>query len=143
MELEEEIRGKKIMVAIDESEESCSALLWAVDNLRDTFNSHRLLIFAAEPPPNYINIFAASLSSARLYSTVNNTADFVNSRQEIEKKVAIGILEKAKTICTSRGILAETILEEGDAKEAICEAVEKHHITILVLAEQRIGRVQA
>lgn len=68
-----EAERKKVMVAIDENEESYHALLWVLDNLQETLHSHQLLIFAAEPSPNYINVFAASLSSARLYATVNNS----------------------------------------------------------------------
>ncbi|KAL8153517.1 hypothetical protein V2J09_011277, partial [Rumex salicifolius] len=35
-------------------------------------------------------------------------------------------------------VMAETILEEGDAKVAICDAVSKYNISILVLAEQHM-----
>ncbi|KAL8137613.1 hypothetical protein V2J09_003614 [Rumex salicifolius] len=133
---------KKVMVAIDESEESYYALLWALDNLHEILASRQLVIFASEPLPNYTNVFSASLSSARLYTTANPTLDFGKSVQEIEKKVAIGLLEKAKSLCTSRGVMAETILEEGDAKVAICDAVRKYNISMLVLAEQHIGIIK-
>ncbi|KAL9267150.1 Universal stress protein A-like protein [Drosera capensis] len=134
-------KKKKVMVFIDETQESYYALLWVLENLQESLISSPLLIFIAEPPPNYINSFAASFSSARLYCNALSKADLVNSAQEQERKVALGLLAKAKSICTSRGVNAVTISEVGDAKDAICAAVEKHNITLLALAEQTIGRV--
>ncbi|GMH01906.1 hypothetical protein Nepgr_003745 [Nepenthes gracilis] len=132
---------KKVMVAIDETEGSYYALIWALDNLHQSLITCPLLIFMTEPPPNY-NILASTLSSARLYSNVSPTQEFVNNVQEKEKKVALGLLEKAKSICTSQGIRAETLSEVGDPKVAICNAVEEHNINLLVLAEQNIGRIK-
>ncbi|GAB2280051.1 hypothetical protein Dimus_014689 [Dionaea muscipula] len=133
---------KKVMLAIDETQESYHALLWILDNFPESLVSNPLLIFTAEPPPTYTDTFAASFSNARLYCTVSPNAGLVNTVQEQEKKVALGLLDKAKSICSSRGVNAVTISEVGDPKEAICNAVEKHGINLLVLAEQTLGRVK-
>ena len=37
---------------------------------------------------------------------------------------------------------AETISEVGDAKQAICDAVQKLNITLLVLGDRGIGRIR-
>ncbi|GMH27498.1 hypothetical protein Nepgr_029341 [Nepenthes gracilis] len=132
---------KKVMVAIDETEDSYYALMWVLDNLHESLLTCPLLIFMTEPPPNY-SVLASTLSSARLYSNVSPIQDFVNNIQEKEKKVVLGLLEKAKSICTSRGMRAETVSEVGDRKVAICNAVDKHNISLLVLAGQSIGRIK-
>lgn len=61
---------KKVMVAIDESEYSYYALMWALDNLGESLTKCHVIIFMAQPPPQYVNTFAASLGNARLYCPV-------------------------------------------------------------------------
>ncbi|GAB4840309.1 hypothetical protein Ancab_021075 [Ancistrocladus abbreviatus] len=144
-EEEEETEKKVVMVVVEESDASYYAFMWALDNLSKSLMAHQysLLIFISLPPPLYTaTSIAASLGYARLYFPVCAPPDFVNSVQEQEKKVALGLLEKAKSICTSRGINAETIFQVGDPKDAICNAVEKHNINLLVLADQNIGKIR-
>ncbi|KAG5548273.1 hypothetical protein RHGRI_013843 [Rhododendron griersonianum] len=78
------------------------------------------------------NVFAASLGSARVYC-VSAASEYVNCVQEQNKVVSMGILEKAKGICTTHGVNAETIAQLGDPKQAICDAVIKHNIDLVVL----------
>ncbi|KAI8539103.1 hypothetical protein RHMOL_Rhmol09G0154900 [Rhododendron molle] len=65
--------GKKVMVAIDESESSYHALMWVLKNLRDSIaaSGSPLLIFMAHPFSVTSNVFAASLGSARVYCPVS------------------------------------------------------------------------
>lgn len=46
----------KVMVVIDESECSYRALMWVLDNLKESIKNLPLVIFAAQPPPkcNYV-----------------------------------------------------------------------------------------
>ncbi|KAK4753815.1 hypothetical protein SAY87_001919 [Trapa incisa] len=134
-------RERKVMVSIDESDSSHYALMWVLDNLKESISSTPLVIFTAQPPAKSTYSFAASLSSARMY-TVSSAPDFVDSVKENQKKFAIALLAKAKEICASRGVLAETVTEEGDPKSAICDAVEKHSITLLVMGERGLGKIK-
>ncbi|PKI33237.1 hypothetical protein CRG98_046373 [Punica granatum] len=129
------------MVAIDESEYSHYALMWALDNLKESLSKAPLVIFMAQPPTQGTYSFAASLSSARMY-TVSSTPDFVDSVKENQRKFASALLAKAKEICASRGILAETFTEEGDPRSAICDAVKKLNVTLLVMGERGLGRIK-
>ncbi|KAK6921731.1 UspA [Dillenia turbinata] len=133
---------KKVMVAIDESEDSYYALLWVLDNLGDSASKTPLIIFNAQPPPNYHSVFAAALGAARMYTPVSATPEFINSMQEQERKVSMGLLEKAKTICASRGIKAETRTEIGDPKVAILNAVNKYNVNLLVLGNHGISKLK-
>lgn len=62
---------KKVMVAIDESEGSHFALVWVLENLKETITNSQLVIFMAQPPTKSNYTFAASLGSARLYCPVS------------------------------------------------------------------------
>ncbi|XAR72339.1 hypothetical protein NMG60_11018946 [Bertholletia excelsa] len=136
--------GKKLMVAIDENGSSYEALMWVLENLRDSINSsgNPLVIFMAQASPSYNNVFAASLGSARMYCPVSSTTDYVNSVNERNSAVSLGILEKAKSICTSHGVNAETILEIGDPKQAICNAVQKYNVSLLIIGDHEIGKIK-
>lgn len=66
-------KDKKVMVAIDESENSHYALMWILDNLRESISGPeaQVLIFMAQPPPQHVVTFAAALGSARMYCPVS------------------------------------------------------------------------
>ncbi|KAA8532697.1 hypothetical protein F0562_032730 [Nyssa sinensis] len=132
MEVEGRIGSKKkVMVAIDESECSHYAFEWALQNLRDSIANSELLIFTAQPISEYSYLYASSFGVT--------SPDLVRSFQENQKKAALVLLEKAKNICSNYGIVAETITEVADPKEAICEAVEKLDIQLLVLGSHGRG----
>ncbi|GER44398.1 adenine nucleotide alpha hydrolases-likesuperfamily protein [Striga asiatica] len=116
---------KKVMVAIDESECSHYALEWALNNLRESLQNSKLLIFTAQPLADYGYLYASSYGAA--------PAELVTSVQEIHKRVAEALLAKAKEICSQVGIAADTFTQVGEPKEVICEAVKKHNIQLLVL----------
>ncbi|XP_010264150.1 PREDICTED: universal stress protein A-like protein [Nelumbo nucifera] len=126
--------GKKVMIAIDENECSLYALRWALDNLQDRLTTSSLVIFTAQPMADYGYIYAASLGSAHPQLT--------KAIQEHQKKVSLSLLEKAKDICANQGVTAETITEIGDPKEAICNAVEKFKINLLILGCRSRGVLQ-
>ncbi|XP_078445720.1 adenine nucleotide alpha hydrolases-like superfamily protein isoform X2 [Wolffia australiana] len=122
-----------VMVAIDESECSLYALQWTVENLRQAASP--LIIFTAQPIADLSYIPAATYGSA--------PPELVRSLQEHRKKVSLALLDHAKEICTKNGLTdVETMMEVGDAKEAICEAAEKHQVKLLVLGSHGKGALQ-
>ncbi|GMY18377.1 universal stress protein a-like protein [Fagus crenata] len=157
MEKATKLLEKKVLVAIDESENSYHALMWVLDNLKESVTKSTLVIFAAQPLANYTNVFAAPLGFARMYFPVSATPALIESIQDQNKRVSLGLLEKAKSICASRGvkvdtfteagdpketIVAETVTEVGDPKEVIREAVEKLNIQLLVLGSHGRGAIK-
>jgi nucleotide-binding universal stress UspA family protein len=66
----------------------------------------------------------------------------VRSFQENQQKFSLALLEKAKGICSKYGIVAEILTEVGNPKEAICEAVDKLNIQLLVLGSQGRGVIK-
>ncbi|XP_008797667.1 universal stress protein A-like protein [Phoenix dactylifera] len=130
---EGESTKKRAMVAIDESECSHHALDWALANLRDSLSSP-LIIFTVQPLQSISILAAASYGSP--------APELIRSVQEHQQKVSVALLEKAKEICSERGVVAETITEVGDPKEAICQAVEKFDVNLLILGNQGKGTLQ-
>ncbi|CAN1826431.1 Universal stress protein A-like protein [Linum perenne] len=128
---------KKVMVAIDESEFSHYALEWALSNLGDTISksSAPLLLFTAQPFSDFAYLNASTFGAA--------PPELVASVHENQKKVTIALLDKAKQICSAHGVEVETETEIGDPKQAICDAVDKHGIQLLVLGSHSRGPIQS
>ncbi|XP_021298858.1 universal stress protein A-like protein isoform X1 [Herrania umbratica] len=143
MEEEKKRCQKKVMVAIDERGCSYHALMWVLKNLKESITKSPLVIFAAQPLPEYRYFtFAAELGFAHMYCPLLATSDLVDSVKKKNKKVARGLLEKAKGICARQGVKVETVTEVGDPKETICNAVEKYEISLLVVGDQANGILQ-
>lgn len=63
---------RRVMVAIDENDSSHYALMWVLDNLKESITTNNpLVIFMAEPPTKSNYTFAANLSSARLHCPIS------------------------------------------------------------------------
>ncbi|KAI3979324.1 hypothetical protein MKX01_020532 [Papaver californicum] len=60
------------------------------------------------------------------------------------KKTSKRVLEKAKEICIAKSVKDDVIFEvmEGDPRRVMCEAVEKHQATILVVGSHGYGAVK-
>lgn len=65
----EGVGERKVMVAIDESEQSHYALMWVLDNLKESISKFPLIIFMAQPPTKSKFVFTAPFGYARLYSS--------------------------------------------------------------------------
>ncbi|CAN1826428.1 Universal stress protein A-like protein [Linum perenne] len=135
---------KKVMVAIDESEFSHYALEWALSNLGDTISksSAPLLLFTAQPFSDFAYLNASTFGAALSLHSCIAAPELVASVHENQKKVTIALLDKAKQICSAHGVEVETETEIGDPKQAICDAVDKHGIQLLVLGSHSRGPIQ-
>nr|GEX42792.1 endonuclease 2 [Tanacetum cinerariifolium] len=71
--------------------------------------------------------------------SVLRAAELIKELKESENKAAIDLLKKAKTTCTEYGITAEGIAEIGDPKVAICNAVEKLNVQLLIVGSHGRG----
>ncbi|KAL8463227.1 hypothetical protein ACS0TY_033258 [Phlomoides rotata] len=125
---------KKVMVAIDESEFSHYALEWALENLRETIEDSKLVVFTAQPLADYSYLSASTLGATPV--------ELITSIQEKHKRIAEELLERAKNICSKYGVAADTFTEVGNPKEVILNAVEKHKIQLLVVGNHGRGAVQ-
>ncbi|GAB2213678.1 hypothetical protein Droror1_Dr00017991 [Drosera rotundifolia] len=124
-----------MLVGIDDSEHSFYALEWAVEHF---FVPHapnfpfKLFVVHAKPSPTSA-IGLAGPGAAEVLPYVE--ADL--------KKIALRVAEKAKEFCVSKSVEDITVeVIEGDARNVLCEAVEKHHGSILVLGSHGYGAIK-
>ncbi|KAI4317585.1 hypothetical protein L6164_025446 [Bauhinia variegata] len=125
-------RGKPVMImGFDESEHGIYALRWALDHFFPIGQEHqfKLIVAHAKPiPPNVIH--------------GQGTGGYVSGVERDLKKVANRTISKAMEICEERSVRVTSEILEGDARHAICEAVERHGAAILVLGGHNHGRVR-
>ncbi|KAK3020830.1 hypothetical protein RJ639_045512 [Escallonia herrerae] len=124
-----------MLVAVDDSEHSFYALDWTLDHFFTPFapnSPHKLVVVHAKPTPASA-IGLAGPGAADLLPYVD--ADL--------KKIAARVVEKTKEICNAK-LVNDVILEvvEGDARNVLCETVEKHHATLLVVGSHGYGAIK-
>ncbi|MQL71972.1 hypothetical protein Taro_004295 [Colocasia esculenta] len=140
------------VVGLDDSEHSYYALQWTLDHF--FANAHfcpplfSLVIVHAKPSPTSVVGLAGP-----------GAADVLPFVETDLRKIAGRVVEKAKELCVSRsglkmedvrklsgneGTVTNVLVEvvEGDARNVLCEAVEKHQATMLVLGSHGYGAIK-
>ncbi|XP_062088514.1 universal stress protein PHOS34-like isoform X1 [Humulus lupulus] len=124
-----------MVVGIDESEHSSYALQWTLDRFFAAFAPNfpfKLILVHAKPTPTS----AVGLAGPG----VAEVLPFVDSDL---RRIAARVIEKAKEVCASKGVndvLVEVM--EGDARNVLCETVEKHHASVLVVGSHGYGAIK-
>ncbi|KAL7003146.1 hypothetical protein U1Q18_004304 [Sarracenia purpurea var. burkii] len=118
-----EAAERKILVAVDESEQSAYALSWCLKNLvTRNFRNTVILLYAKQPPP--------------VYSAMDGTA----SMERYSNVVANSVMEKAKRLCYEvDDVKVETRVENGDARDVICRMAEKLGVDMVVMGSHGYG----
>ncbi|XP_057248554.1 uncharacterized protein LOC104905637 [Beta vulgaris subsp. vulgaris] len=124
-----------MLVGIDESEESFYALEWTLDHLftpcAPNFPFKLFLVYAKPPPTSSIGL------------TGPGAAEVVSLVEADLKKATTRLIEKAKDLCHSKLVHDVAVkVVEGDARNALCEAVEKHHASMLVMGSHGYGAIK-
>ncbi|KAF6140047.1 hypothetical protein GIB67_001788 [Kingdonia uniflora] len=127
-------KDRKIIVAIDEGEESMYALSWALKNVVTSENSKdTIFLLYVKPPPV---IFTTLNETGYIYSS-----DVVATMEKYRTDVAVCLMDKAKRICKGlkNDVKVETKVGNGDPRDVICEMVEKIGADVLVLGTHGYG----
>ncbi|CAI9105438.1 OLC1v1004363C1 [Oldenlandia corymbosa var. corymbosa] len=124
-----------MVVGIDDSEHSFYALEWTLEHFfvpAGNLAPFKLVVVHAKPSPTSA-IGLAGPGAADVLPYVDSDL----------KKIAARVLESAKQICSSK-LVNNVTLEamEGDARNVLCEAVDKHHASILVLGSHGYGAIK-
>ncbi|XP_028788663.1 universal stress protein PHOS32-like [Neltuma alba] len=123
-----------MMVAVDESEHSAYALEWTLDHF-----------FTPTPNPLFKLILVHARPSA--ISTIGFAGPGANNVLPIVdadlKRTAATVVEKAKELCIKKSVNdVEVEVIEGDARNVLCDAVDKHHASILVVGSHGYGAIK-
>ncbi|OAY42388.1 universal stress protein PHOS32 [Manihot esculenta] len=131
-------KERKILVAVDDSEESMHALSWCLENVISNNSRDTLILIYAKPP-------------RPVYTTLDGTgylfsSDIMATMEKYSSDVADCILEKAKKLCREQlahnYVKVETRVECGDARDVICEMVEKLSADMLVMGSHGYGLIK-
>ncbi|GLJ09326.1 hypothetical protein SUGI_0106670 [Cryptomeria japonica] len=127
-------KQRKIMVGVDESEESMNALSWALDffcigNAKDSL----ILLHAQPPPGDYSNMD----STGYLFSS-----EIDQAVEKYQKNVTENVLKRAKSICIGKNVCEESRVCVGDARDVICEEAEKIKPDFLVIGSHGYGTIK-
>ncbi|KAL8151602.1 hypothetical protein V2J09_021410 [Rumex salicifolius] len=128
--------GKPVMVVgIDDSEHSFYALSWALE--------HFFVPHAPISPFNLVIVHAKPSAASAIGLAGPGGAEILPYVDADLKKIAARVTETAKGICMSKSV-KDVIVEvwEGDARNILCEAVEKHHASVLVVGSHGYGAIK-
>uniref|UniRef100_A0A0D9V043 UspA domain-containing protein n=1 Tax=Leersia perrieri TaxID=77586 RepID=A0A0D9V043_9ORYZ len=130
--------GRRVVVAVDESEESMHALSWCLANVLSSSSSGAgdtlVLLHARRPRP----VYAAMDSSGYMM-----TSDVMASMDKYAAAISAAAVDKAKRICAAfPHVTVETLVESGDPRDVICDATEKMGADLLVMGSHGYGLIQ-
>ncbi|KAL8167762.1 hypothetical protein V2J09_009261 [Rumex salicifolius] len=124
-----------MLVAIDDSDHSFYALEWALD--------HFLVPHAPNFPFSLVVLHAKPSPTSSIGLVGPGAGDVLPYVEANLKKIASRVAEKAKDLCISKSVNRVTVeVCDGDARLVLCEAVEKHHASILVLGNHGYGAIK-
>ncbi|TVU49863.1 hypothetical protein EJB05_01202 [Eragrostis curvula] len=124
----------RMVVGVDDSEPSFYALQWALQHFflppAGQPQQYRLVVVTAKPPAA-CNVGLAGPGAADVVSFVE--ADLKRSSKRV--------IEKAKQLCAQ---VSDAVFEvvEGDARNVLCEAVERHRAEMLVVGSRGYGAIK-
>ncbi|XP_057508225.1 universal stress protein PHOS32-like [Actinidia eriantha] len=135
MEGEKIVKERRILVAVDESEESMYALSWCLNDLLSLHNNTNttvLLLYVKPPPPAYSSLDATEYIFA---------GDAIASMEKYSRDLAHSVMSRAEEVYRDfhPRVKVEKKVGSGDAKEVICVAVEKLGADILVMGSHDYG----
>lgn len=123
-----------MLIGIDSSYESLYALEWALDNVvvpGDESQFQIVLLHVKVPPLSILRFSGPG---------VGDVHTLVESNL---RKSAAAIVDKAKDLCEKRSISDYSVeVGEGDARNVICEAVDRHRADILVVGSNGHGKLK-
>ncbi|KAI9082578.1 hypothetical protein K1719_035447 [Acacia pycnantha] len=130
-----EKEGQKIMVAVDESQESMYALSWCLSNLISDTNNNILVLLYVKPSPSVYSSFDIP---GNIFSS-----DAVGAMEKFGRDLAASVMERAEAICSnsnaSNNMKMQRVIGSGDAKNVICSAVQKLEADTLVMGSHGYG----
>ncbi|GER42790.1 adenine nucleotide alpha hydrolases-likesuperfamily protein [Striga asiatica] len=127
---------KKVVVAVDESEESMYALSWCLSNLlsEKNINQNSTLILLYIKPP--VPVYSALDVTGYLLA-----GDEIANIEKYNRNLANSVMSRAEAVCRKfdTTVKVEKKVGNGDAKDVICTAVDKLKADILVMGSHDYG----
>jgi nucleotide-binding universal stress UspA family protein len=130
-----EAKDRKILVAVDEGEESSYALSWCLKNIVAENSKDTLILLYSKQPPT---LYPAIDGTGYLFST-----EIISSMEKYGNEVAESVMEKAKRLCKEvNDVKVETRVECGDPRDVICQMAEKLGVDMVVMGTHGYGMIK-
>ncbi|KAM1752315.1 hypothetical protein ACFX11_010319 [Malus domestica] len=135
---------RRILVAVDEGEESMYALSWCLKNIVAQNSKDTLILLYAKPPRA---VFTALDGTGRRREDPSGYLFSSETWAAMEKyaaDVADCVMEKAKKTCRDlrQDVKVETKVENGDPRDVICQMAEKLRADVLVVGSHGYGGIK-
>ncbi|XP_061369801.1 universal stress protein A-like protein isoform X2 [Gastrolobium bilobum] len=124
---------RRIMVAVDEGEESMYALSWCLKNLCFQNSKDTLILLYVKPPRA---VYSAFDGTGYMFSS-----EITATMERYSQQVADCVIEKAKKLCDNLENV-ETRVENGDPRDVICQMVQKLGADVLVMGSHGYGLIK-
>ncbi|XP_076903052.1 uncharacterized protein LOC143558006 [Bidens hawaiensis] len=126
---------RKILVAVDEGEESAYALSWCLKNVV-TENSKDTLVLLYVKPPHVV--YTGLDGTGYLFSQ-----EIIATMDKYKNEVAETVIDQAKKLCLDlQDVKVETRVEIGDPRDVICNVAEKMSVDMVVLGSHGYGLIK-
>ncbi|KAH9313700.1 hypothetical protein KI387_022327 [Taxus chinensis] len=129
----EGVKGRRVMVAVDESEHSMYSLKWVVENLRPTGSDTLILCHVKRRPVTYGGAAGPGFVL---------TPEVIMYLEKYEDRNAKSIMKKSREICSGSQVKVEEKIVSGDARESLCEAAKKSETDMLVVGSHGYGPIK-
>ncbi|XP_059077192.1 universal stress protein PHOS34 [Cryptomeria japonica] len=139
---------RRVVVAVDGSEESMRALEWALDNIRlcapqegDGDKGGTFIILHVQSPPT---IYAGLNPGAIPFGGPAHVEvpAFTAAIEAHQTRITEAIMTHALDICSQRDVNVEQKVVVGEPKELICETTSKLQADLLVLGSHAYGALK-
>ena len=128
---------RRILIAVDDSDESVYALRWCLENLASNITPDTLVLLYARPPPP-VPIYPSVYGSGYLF-----TPDVIATMDRYGQGLAAKVMEKAEAICKDfENMEVEKLVAVGDARDVICDKAEKLGVDMLVMGSHSYGFIK-
>eukprot|EP01018_Ginkgo_biloba_P008288 Gb_24984 [translate_table: standard] len=129
----EGVKGRRILSALDDNEQSMYALKWALDNLQLTSSDTLILCHVKRLPTAYEGLGGPGFIL---------TPEVALSLEKYQERVAEDILKRALDICSGSKVNVEKRIVPGDARDALCDAVKKFQADFLIIGSHGYGALK-
>ncbi|XP_041016676.1 universal stress protein PHOS32-like [Juglans microcarpa x Juglans regia] len=128
-------KERRILVAVDEGEESMHALSWCLSNVISENSKDALLLLYVKPPRA---VYSSLDGTGYLFSS-----DIMAAMDRHGYDAAESVLEKAKRMCKDlHDVKVESIVEHGDPRDVICQMTQRLGVDVLVMGSRGYGLIK-
>ncbi|XP_059436204.1 universal stress protein A-like protein [Corylus avellana] len=138
---------KQVMVVgFDDHEHNAYALEWSLKHFFTASNLHfQLVIVHARPSPPPLFLFLLIISCNVIGVLINfvEASEILRYTEADLKRIAARVAENVEEICHNQ-LENEAVVEvmQGDPRNVLCDAVEKHQASVLVVGSHGYGAIK-